>query len=198
MTRKTTHREKLLATTARFLRDVGYHGAGLHEILAAADAPRGSLYFHFPGGKEELAAAAIEQAARELCHELKAATAAAANATEALAAVALALGDRLRQSEFREGCPLSTVALEMSAHSERVRGVAHAGFAAWHEVLVDRLTQDGYPRDRAASLATFALSAIEGALVLCRVQKSLEPLARVCAELEHTLRLTKPAPKPKK
>ena len=47
-------RKKMIETTARLVQAKGYHGTSLNEILKKSDAPRGSLYFHFPGGKKTL------------------------------------------------------------------------------------------------------------------------------------------------
>ncbi|MFN5881268.1 MAG: TetR/AcrR family transcriptional regulator, partial [Burkholderiales bacterium] len=52
------------------LRTRGYHGVGLNELLAAAQAPKGVLYHHFPGGKAELAVCAIESVVAKLCIDL--------------------------------------------------------------------------------------------------------------------------------
>ena len=57
-------RTKLVEAAATLFEERGYHAAGVKAILERAGAPRGSFYFHFPGGKEELAIAAIEAGAR--------------------------------------------------------------------------------------------------------------------------------------
>ena len=59
-------REAFIASTGRLLRRQGYAATGLNEIVSRSGAPKGSLYFHFPGGKEELAAAAMERTGEEL------------------------------------------------------------------------------------------------------------------------------------
>src|ERR1700748_3429880 len=55
----TDSKGKTLAAAAKLFRRQGYHGTALHDILAAGGSPRGSLYFHFPKGKEEIGEAAL-------------------------------------------------------------------------------------------------------------------------------------------
>src|SRR5947207_14909068 len=50
----TDTRTRMIEATALLIRQRGYHGTSLNDILSASGAPRGSLYFHFPGGKDQL------------------------------------------------------------------------------------------------------------------------------------------------
>src|ERR1700684_3923504 len=63
MAKASDSKGKTLTAAARLFRQQGYHGTALSDILAAAGSPRGSLYFHFPNGKEEIAVAALTYAA---------------------------------------------------------------------------------------------------------------------------------------
>ena len=56
----TPTRTRLITAMADALQRRGLHGVGLNEILRDAQAPKGVLYHHFPGGKTELAVAAIQ------------------------------------------------------------------------------------------------------------------------------------------
>ena len=62
----TSSRDAFVSSTAKLLRRQGYAATGLNEIVARSGAPRGSLYFHFPGGKQELALAAMEHSGEQL------------------------------------------------------------------------------------------------------------------------------------
>lgn len=59
-------KDKLAWTAAKLFQEKGFNGVGLNEILSAAGVPKGSLYHHFPNGKEDLALEAAAFANREM------------------------------------------------------------------------------------------------------------------------------------
>jgi TetR/AcrR family transcriptional repressor of lmrAB and yxaGH operons len=176
-------REAFVAATGRLLRRQGYAGTGLKEIVAASGAPRGSLYFHFPGGKEELATAAIEHAGDALGRAIAAALAAHDELGAALAGLVDSLGAGLERSGYADGCPVATVALETATSSEPVRAAAAGAFDAWLRAIEQRLLAAGLPPALARRRALLVLSALEGALVLARARRDLAPLRAVREEL---------------
>src|SRR3954470_2455016 len=91
-------RERLLRTAATLFRSQGYHGTGLNQVLAEGGAPKGSLYFHFPGGKEQLAVEAVELGGRQVCETITGLLAAAADPVSGVDSVVAALADDLERS----------------------------------------------------------------------------------------------------
>lgn len=176
-------REAFITATGRLLRRQGYAATGLSEIVSASGAPRGSLYFHFPGGKEELAAAAMERTGEDLRAAIAAVVAAYPRASESLSALIDGLGAGLEASGFRDGCPIATITLEASGSSETVRLAAERVFAAWLGALQEGLRADGLDSGQAARRALLVLSAIEGALLLSRARRDLVALEAVRDEL---------------
>jgi TetR/AcrR family transcriptional repressor of lmrAB and yxaGH operons len=176
-------RGKLLDATQRLIQTGGYFNAGLNQIVAASGAPKGSLYFHFPGGKDQL----IEEAVRRGGEEISALLAGAEEASrdggtaEMLAALLDVLGTRLEQSDWRQGCPVATVTLEMAADNTALQKACSEVYASWEEALADLLASDGHPSPQSA--ATTVLALIEGALVLARAHRSREPLDRAARAL---------------
>ncbi len=174
-------RERFIRATATLLQERGYSGTAMSDILEASGAPRGSLYFHFPGGKAELAAEAVAHSGAQLCEIMQAVLASTDDLGESIGAVTTMLGHQLASSDYKLGCPVAPIAIE------DVSGALHdavaSAFATWHEVIRSRLVHAGHKPKRAAELATFALSAIEGALLLCKVQRSTAPLERAAIEL---------------
>ena len=167
---------KMVAATASLLRQQGYHGTGLNQILKESGAPKGSLYFHFPGGKEQLTCAALELAGRAWQDRLDPVIEAAPDAAAAVRAVCHALGQELSTSGYVSGCPIATVALEAATASEAVRNTCAAQYAAWQQLIAEPLIATGTEPTLADELAQFVLSTIEGALVLSRVSQSTRPL----------------------
>lgn len=174
-------RKKLVEATGDLLRRQGYHATGLSDIVAESGAPRGSLYFYFPGGKDELARAALEATGAEWRARIGAVVAAAPDLDAAIAAIVKLLGDDLEASKFQHGCPVAAVALETT--SKPVHDAIAAHYAEWERAIAEHLVATGFAAAPARQLAVVALSAIEGALLLARVQKSRAPLTTVGAAL---------------
>lgn len=178
----------MLETTADLLQRQGYAATGLNQIVDESGAPKGSMYFHFPGGKEQLAALALERASQVLDERLAQVLAAAPSAARAVSAMAAHFALELESSKFTKGCPFATVALEQSAASDVLQRVCSEIYTRWHAGLEALLRRDGHRPARAESLAAFCLSAIEGALLLCRAHRSTKPLQQTAAELRRLLK----------
>jgi len=176
-------RDAFIDTTGQLLRRQGYTGTGLNEIVARSGAPKGSLYFHFPGGKEELAVAAMARAGEQLGAAITTILASTEDLGEALGGIVDALADGLEASQYRDGCPIATVTLEAAGGSEPVRDTAAAVFDAWLAALQERLVRSGLAPAAARRRALLVLSALEGALILARAQHDLAPLTAVREEL---------------
>jgi TetR/AcrR family transcriptional repressor of lmrAB and yxaGH operons len=172
-------RAKLVGTTAALLQRQGYHATGLGQIVQESGAPRGSLYFYFPGGKEELACTALAESGEVWRQRLEAVIAAASDPATAVSEVCRVLGEALAASGYEQGCPLATVALEASAASAAVREVCATHYARWEASIAARLADAGMDPGRAAEMATFTLATIEGALLLAKVKRDLAPLEQV-------------------
>jgi TetR/AcrR family transcriptional regulator, lmrAB and yxaGH operons repressor len=182
-----TSREAFVRATGKLLRRQGYGATGLNEIVAASGAPKGSLYFHFPGGKESLAVAAMTREAQLLSNAIAALLRSRDDIVDAVASVIDALAVGLERSNFEDGCPLATVALEQSTQSQAVRDAAASGFDLWLEQIEQRLLEAGLADAAAQRKALLLLSAIEGALILARARRDVAPLAAVREELPSIL-----------
>lgn len=168
-------RERLLRTMGKLLRRQGYAASGLQEIVREAGAPVGSLYFHFPGGKEQLAAEAVARSGGRIGERL-AWLLARADAPTAVRAIAGAMGEDLRRSRFCHGCPIGSTALERAADSEPIRSAAAGVFDQWELLFVQRLCADGFDAERARRIAGLVVAMLEGALLVARTRRSVEPL----------------------
>ena len=184
MAKGTDSKEKTLAAAALLFRRQGFHGTALHDVLAAAGSPRGSLYFHFPGGKEQIGEAALDLAGEAVRSKIAQAAEASPNAETFLTGIARAMAADLQQSDFCNGCPIATTALETAAQSEMLRAAARRAFQSWEQEVARGLTRFGAKPDDAAMSATVILSQIEGALLLARTYRSVEPLRRAEAAVK--------------
>ncbi|GIH52759.1 transcriptional regulator, TetR family [Microbispora rosea] len=171
MIRRNDTRERVLRTAAGLFQRQGYNATGLNQVLAESRAPKGSLYFHFPDGKEQLAAEAVAVAGGELGERIAAAVAAAPGPAEAVARIGDLLAHNLEESGFQEGCPVATVALEAAGDSEPIRSACDEAYASWLGGLADCLHGHGVDEAEAEALADLVLSSLQGALLLARVRR---------------------------
>jgi TetR/AcrR family transcriptional repressor of lmrAB and yxaGH operons len=187
MVRRTDTRQRMLDTAADLFHSQGYHATGLTQLITAGGAPKGSLYFHFPGGKEQLAAEAVRLSSERTGALLEAILRDAPDAVTAIDRTVEALASFLSESDFQRGCPLATVALDAAAESEPIREACAAGYSSWHEVLAAYLARQQLSAERSDELATVVLAAIEGGLLLSRTRRDLAPLRAVATHLHATL-----------
>jgi TetR/AcrR family transcriptional repressor of lmrAB and yxaGH operons len=185
MAKASDSKGKTLAAAARLFRQQGYHGTALHDILAAGGSPRGSLYFHFPGGKEEIGEAALTLAGEAVRQAIAQAAETSESAEVFLTRVARGMASDLEKSGFREGCPIATTALETAAQSDALGAATRGAFQKWESEIRHGLERFGIKPDEADVVATLVLSQLEGALLLARTYRSLAPMHRA----EQALRL---------
>jgi TetR/AcrR family transcriptional repressor of lmrAB and yxaGH operons len=177
-------RQKMIDSAIVLFRERGVAATSMRDIVEHGGAPRGSIYHHFPGGKQQLALEATEFAGDFIASLLDALT------TEGpAAAVDKYVGywrSALSDKDFQDGCPVASAALSGDETPE-ARDAAGRAFGRWEGALASAIAARGVPADRARSLATLAIAAVEGALVMARAQRSDEPLRAVAAELRGLL-----------
>lgn len=182
-----TTRDDLVRATAKLLEAQGYHATGLAEILAESGAPRGSLYYHFPGGKEELAVEAVQRGAALIAERVARGLAAHDDPARSVGALVRAIAHYVETSGYRAGGPLTTVALETVTSSERLNLACRQAFANIEATFAHTLAAGGFSAARAERLATFITASIEGATLLSRIAHTGEPLRQVADALEELL-----------
>ena len=167
-----TQRDKIVRAAADLFRRKGYAGTGLNDVVTESGAPKGSLYYYFPGGKEELGAEAVRFAGARVANTLKTLAAEHIHAGDLVRAYAQLLAGWMTKSSFRDGCPITTTLLETVPGSSSIAGAGCDAFASWTRILSDALIRDGVDRNEAQRLARFAISALEGALITARTEVS--------------------------
>jgi TetR/AcrR family transcriptional repressor of lmrAB and yxaGH operons len=192
MAKATDSKGKTLAAAIKLFRQQGFHGTALHDILAAGGSPRGSLYFHFPGGKEEIGEAALTLAAEAVRRAIAQVGETAENAEAFVTRIARGMAAELERSDFKDGCPIATTALETAAQSEVLGAAARTAFKAWEHEIGRGLLRFGMSADDAELAATLVLSQLEGALLLARTYKSLEPMRRAELAAKLLVRIRQP------
>ena len=182
MARPTDSRTKMVRSAASLIRTRGVNATSFTEVLAASGAPRGSIYHHFPQGKEQLAADAMRWTSeRVLAHQR------ACPATTA-AGVLDCFIDMWRQTVLATGgaagCVVAGVAIDTVAGEPGLMDDVRATFKSWADLVAEQLEAVGVPAPRASTIALATLAGMEGALILCRAEGGVGPLETVAAELK--------------
>jgi TetR/AcrR family transcriptional regulator, lmrAB and yxaGH operons repressor len=177
-------RLRLIAAMSHALQRRGYHGVGLNELLAEAEAPKGVLYHHFPGGKAALAVASIEATVQRICSRLDALLANGVALEEALLTWLAGAEQLLEKTGFTSGCPLATIALESTPDDLQIRAALATGFGQFRSKIAAALVQQGHRQAQADAVAALIVSAYEGGLMQARVSQSVEPMRQVALALE--------------
>lgn len=173
-----TPRERVVASAAQLIAERGVAGVGLREVVAHAGAPRGSLQHYFPGGKAQLVTEALALGDRVGGRALRRGAAEGDTPAELLARWCAWWSRRLLRSDFGTGCPLVAAVADDAAVDD-----ARAVLVAWQAEAAGVLERGGHAPQRAASLASVLVAAVEGAVVLARAERSTAPLDAVAREL---------------
>ena len=187
MPRPDRSRSALIETAGTLFRRQGYAATGLNQILEEAGVKAGSLYHHFPGGKQELAAAVVESAGGDIEKLLRRALAADVPVETVVGRWVDLLAGGLA-ADCRDGCPVEPIATESVHASELVRRASARAFNGWCAAIADRLRADGWDAEQAADQALAVVSIIEGALVLSRTTGDVRALRAARAAAQSLLR----------
>lgn len=169
-------RVRLVESAAKLFSQQGFTATGIKAVLAAAAAPYGSLYHFFPGGKQELGAAALTHSGARYRGLLESLYPPGADVVEATAAAFVRAAELLEGIDYAYACPIATIALEVSNTYELMRTAAADAFESWLEVLEQRFTAAGMTDERARDAAVEVFCLIEGAVLLSRTTRSSVPL----------------------
>ena len=180
-------RDRILETTCELLEAQGFQATGLNQIIRDSGAPKGSLYYYFPDGKEGLVAEAVARSAKITAERIETNLATHENPAEAVKTFVYTLAQHLRASDFRSGGPITTTALEAAATNERVREACNQAYQSWQAAFKAKLVEGGYIEGRATSLAALIVASIEGAVTLGRTERSVLPLHQTASELYRLL-----------
>jgi TetR/AcrR family transcriptional repressor of lmrAB and yxaGH operons len=175
MPRPDRSRAELVDSAARLFRRQGYAATGVNQILDAADVKAGSLYHHFPDGKQELAAAVVDSVGGDIERRLREFLASGAAVPDIVDSWIDMLTAGLAGDQ-RDGCPIEPIATESVHASPQVRDASARAFGGWCLAVADRLRADGWPDTEADQTALAVIALIEGALILSRIAGDMAAL----------------------
>jgi TetR/AcrR family transcriptional regulator, lmrAB and yxaGH operons repressor len=182
-----TTRDQIIEKTCELLEIQGYHATGLNQIIKESGTPKGSLYYHFPGGKEELAVESVKRVGQIVLNRIRDNLAAIDDPAESIRAFIENIALNVERSGFRAGGPITTIAMETAAGSDALRETCHQIYEQWRAAFRAKLDDGGLHAERAEYIATLIIAAIEGGVILCRTSRTITPLQQVAAEIQNLI-----------
>ena len=183
MGRAAQHRDSIVQTAVGLFRRQGYASTGVQQILDVSGAPKGSLYYYFPEGKEAIGAAAVARAGelvRETLLELAEAHHTPAAFVRGYCGV---MAGWMEESGYRSGCPIATTVLETVPESPTITAAGLAAIDSWIEVISMVYKRADVPARRAKTHAQLVIASVEGGLILTRLKQSKQPLLAIARSL---------------
>lgn len=176
----------MLISAAEMLRERGVAGVTIDEVLARSGAPRGSVYYHFPGGRNQILTEALQYAGDVITEVMDEA---AAHGGMYLVRQSVEFWEQLLvNSEFTAGCPVVAATIGAADDEPALTSVAGGIFGHWRDALTRAFVSDGFDESESASLAIMCIASLEGAVVLCRSTRSVDPLQDVAQQVEFLIR----------
>jgi len=177
----TGTREKLIEAAITLMRRSGLSGAGINEIVRESGAPKGSLYHFFPKGKQQIVEEGLEQYSARVVSFIDSNLSSKRKPGEKVKALFNAFAERIELGEFRHSCPVGTVCLDLDVELEGLRFVVAASFDQYLEAIEAHFHFQ--ERRRTKSFAGLLLTAIEGAYIRGRAERSSKPFREAGAWL---------------
>ena len=168
MPRPDRSRAALVDTAALLFRRQGYAATGVNQILETADVKAGSLYHHFPDGKQELAAAVVDSVGADIERRLRELLDSGLPVSDIVDGWIDLMASGLA-GDHRDGCPIEPIATESVNASQQVRDASARAFGGWCLAVADRLRADGWPDTEADQTALAVIALVAGALILSRI-----------------------------
>ena len=175
---RTDTRARMIASAALLLREHGVAHTSIAKVLEHSNGPRGSVAFHFPGGKTELISEALLWAGNTVTDAMRKKNAEGATAAEVFTYLCERYKQNLERSEYLAGCPVGAAAQD--SHADPTIGpIVAQVMDSWTEALTETMVEAGRDRDDAVGLATLCVCGLEGAILLARIKRSSAPVDAV-------------------
>jgi TetR/AcrR family transcriptional repressor of lmrAB and yxaGH operons len=173
-----TTRERLIRAAVFLFQSQGYHGVGLTAILTRARAPKGSLYHHFPGGKEDLAVAAVDWLGAEVDQFLEARLAAGLGGSDLMLAFARHGATDLAGRGMIRGSLIAVLTQDAIAESAAIRAALSRVLGGWRNRIATAFARE-MPAEQANAAALVAFALLSGATSIARLSGQAEDLISI-------------------
>lgn len=183
MENEINSRNKILITASRLFQLQGYHATGLNQIIKESGSHKGSLYYYFPGGKEELAVESIQLSCELIENKIRKSMEMFDDPIEAIQALIKEVSKEINQLTDIIPSSVSLLALETSLISETLRGVCQRTFKTWENGYTEKLIKSGYNQEKAEEMGVVIQLMMEGALISSLTKNDSAPLNYVAKHI---------------
>ena len=171
-------KEKIVLAAMKLFHDQGYHATGMADILRSAEVGSGSFYYFFES-KEAVLLAVLDKYV-ELLHPavMQPAFTLSEDPIERIFVVLDRYRQAIIQSDFKFGCPIGNLALEVAADKPIVADKIALNFSNWCKAIEGCLAaaKDRLPADlNLHAMSKFILTVMEGGVMQARAHKSIAP-----------------------
>jgi TetR/AcrR family transcriptional repressor of lmrAB and yxaGH operons len=177
-------RALILLTMARLIEKQGYHATGLNEIIRESGAPKGSIYYYFPGGKEQIGVEAILESGKIISGRLRGLLEGQLNPPQAIYSFLMRMADDVEASKFRAGSPLTTATVETAVTSQAINQACQQAFDLIIAAFRDKFLAGGFSETQSAELSLYVTTVVEGGILMSRAYHQTEPLRLAAKHLQ--------------
>lgn len=153
----------------------GYEGVGIAELLERSAAPRGSLYFHFPGGKEQIGIEVVGRVGNAVAGRFRGLHESGVGIDEFIERVFKTTARECKERAYSASCPIAAIATGFGEGNPKLGAAVGEAFSLWEREIAVAAEARGMSAKNAATFASAMLVAIEGALVASKAQRSAAP-----------------------
>lgn len=191
MVQRSDTRQRMVEAARQLIRERGYHAIALSDVLARSSAPRGSIYYHFPEGKAQIATEVAASHARAQVEEINRLAESARSPADLVGLYVGRAREELEASGFSRGCAIAPLVIEGGEFSDEIENASRRALTLIIEALELQLTVLGLEKAAARELANAVIAAVEGALVTSRALRGVDAFAAISVMLtERALALT--------
>ena len=188
MNNKNNSRQKILDTASKLFQIKGYNATGLNEILKESGSPKGSLYYYFPNGKEELAVEAIKLASKVIEKNIRTALEVYSDPVKAIQCNIENIIKILNLEGKLKDISISLISLETYLSSDKLRQSCQKAFILLENAYTQKLIDSGYNKEKAEELGMVIQLMIEGAITVSVTRKNVSALKAVSKQIEILLK----------
>lgn len=182
-TKKEHTKEIILQTASRLFQRQGYSATGVNQIIEESGTPKGSLYYHFPKGKEEIALEAINLMKQHVLEQTAKELSSTDNVIHAFQQHVNNIALVFDSPCSLDGLKIGLLAAETANTHEMLRLACEKTFKEWQDLYAEKLEQSGFETGKARELAVTINAMLEGATTLSLMSKNGDTLRLIANQI---------------